>query len=314
MMSATLPADASRHSESWIDKYLPMVHDKDVFDCLELVLKIAAVIGVLYGAFTFVGEAKQRHQQAANFEMQTTLLQTEVNDSSLQTRALQEQTQLLDQQVSSLNRQVLVARIQMHLLAWQAIADAATHGDSSDRRESMEFLATDHVAMLGVRADYAHIPGIKLDGAELGWSHFVGTDLSGGHLAGASLQYADLRAVRFIAADLRGAYLVGASLACVRNNRHQLRCATVRDADLRCLKGTSQAAAVCANLSGSRLDGAILWKARLSGVRLFGTSLKDADLRGATGSPTGAGQAIWNNTICPDGTNSNANHSTYVSC
>jgi uncharacterized protein YjbI with pentapeptide repeats len=309
-MSATIPANPPQRSQSWIGKILPVVHDKDLFDLLELLLKIAAVIGVLYGAFTFVGESEQRRQQAANFEAQTVLLQTQVRNSGLQTRSLQEQTMLLDRQVDSLKRQELVAKIQMHLLAWQAIADAATHGDSSDRRESLEFLAADHVAMLGMHADYAHLLDIKLNGAELGWSHFVGTDLSGAQFSRASLQYADLRGVRLIDADLRGVYMVGANLSCFRNEQNQLGCTIMSNVDLRCIRGRSQPAVSCANLSGAHIDGAVLRNARLGGARLYGTNLKDSDLRGSTGIPMGATQAVWSNTICPDGTNSNADRLT----
>ncbi|MGV9362465.1 pentapeptide repeat-containing protein [Amycolatopsis sp. NPDC003731] len=56
-----------------------------------------------------------------------------------------------------------------------------------------------------------------------------------------------------------------------------------------------------ADLRNANLNGASLRNADLTGADLSGASLRGADLKGAT-----IKDVIWANTICPDGTNSNA--------
>ncbi|MGW5740810.1 pentapeptide repeat-containing protein [Amycolatopsis sp. NPDC003861] len=56
-----------------------------------------------------------------------------------------------------------------------------------------------------------------------------------------------------------------------------------------------------ADLRNTNLNGASLRNANLTGANLTGASLRDSDLKGAT-----IKDVIWSNTICPDGTNSNA--------
>jgi len=75
-----------------------------------------------------------------------------------------------------------------------------------------------------------------------------------------------------------------------------------------------------ANLSGADLSGAYLTRANLTGANLTGANLTNANLNstnltGATltgATTTGATfkGAVWSNTICPDGTNSNARGNT----
>jgi hypothetical protein len=104
--------------------------------------------------------------------------------------------------------------------------------------------------------------------------------------------------------DLRGANLSGASLSS----------ANLRDANL---SG--------ANLSNASLNGADLEGANMNGADLSGANLRDADLRDATlnsADLSGANLtdadlilaflsgANWNNTTCPDGTNSDDNGGT----
>ena len=92
-------------------------------------------------------------------------------------------------------------------------------------------------------------------------------------------------------ADLSGAYLRGVDLTYA-----DLRGADLSDADL------SYTDLYDANLSGADLRGA-----DLSGAYLRGADLSDADLRYA-----GLGGVYWQNTICPDGTNSDGNGDTCV--
>ena len=59
-----------------------------------------------------------------------------------------------------------------------------------------------------------------------------------------------------------------------------------------------------ANLKGAQLNGADLTSADLRGANLTGANLTGANLYGAVTTGAAFKQAIWGNTTCPDGTNS----------
>ena len=61
-----------------------------------------------------------------------------------------------------------------------------------------------------------------------------------------------------------------------------------------------------ANLNKADLSGANLSGANLSGANLNGVDLTGANLTGATTTGANFNMVTWSNTICPDGTNSNA--------
>jgi len=70
-----------------------------------------------------------------------------------------------------------------------------------------------------------------------------------------------------------------------------------------------------ANLSGSNLRGANLTRstltgANLAGANMQGTNLTNANLAGANLAGANVRDVIWSHTICPDGTNSDANGGT----
>ena len=72
-----------------------------------------------------------------------------------------------------------------------------------------------------------------------------------------------------------------------------------------------------ANLSGAKLKGANLARANLHGANLSDANLKDANLASANltrASLDGAHVTgvAWSHTLCPDGTNSDANGGTCV--
>jgi phospholipase C len=60
------------------------------------------------------------------------------------------------------------------------------------------------------------------------------------------------------------------------------------------------------NLQGAFLYGTDLHGAKLQGVNLQGADLTNANLSGATLKGANTNRAVWSNTTCPDGTNSNA--------
>src|SRR2546426_3925966 len=66
------------------------------------------------------------------------------------------------------------------------------------------------------------------------------------------------------------------------------------------------------NLKGVNLAGAYLPGANLSGSNLKGANLTNANLAGANLKGANVKDVIWSNTICPDGTNSDANGATCV--
>ena len=66
------------------------------------------------------------------------------------------------------------------------------------------------------------------------------------------------------------------------------------------------------NLSYCDLGGADLRNADLGGAILFAANLRGANLRGANLRGANLTSVFWNNTICPDGTNSNDHFNTCV--
>src|SRR5438093_507104 len=92
-------------------------------------------------------------------------------------------------------------------------------------------------------------------------------------------------------ATLAGCNLRGANLAGAYLKDGDLRRANLRSANL-----------ARANLSGADLTGANLGGANLTNADLAGANLTAANVKGV----------VWFNTICPDGTNSDANKGTCV--
>ena len=95
---------------------------------------------------------------------------------------------------------------------------------------------------------------------------------------------------------LAGAYLAGANMANANLNGGNLAGAILDDANL-----------AGANLNNANLGGALLNGADLSGANLHGADLTGANLSGADVAGANFTNAIWSNTICPNGSNSDAN-------
>lgn len=119
---------------------------------------------------------------------------------------------------------------------------------------------------------------------------------TGAQLAGAALASADLSNCILTNANLRGADLSSAML-----DNANLVGADLRDAIL------TNAMLGGAILTGARLNGANLRNAILNEAILAGADLSDADLKNAMLSGASLTGVIWNNTVCPDGTNSDTN-------
>lgn len=126
-------------------------------------------------------------------------------------------------------------------------------------------------------------------------------DLSGVDLTGANLEGADLNQANLIGADLTGAIFKGANL-----EKAGLLLSNATNADF------TEALLGEANLTGANLTGANLTRSNLADANFFSVDLTNADLTDATGKPINADTAIYNNTICPSGLNSNTTEFTCI--
>ncbi|MGH2608484.1 MAG: pentapeptide repeat-containing protein [Tepidiformaceae bacterium] len=140
----------------------------------------------------------------------------------------------------------------------------------------------------------------------LNWPHIAALDkgdcdLSGADLAGSTnrgdidfptnLSHIDFRGCNLSDARLSGGMLNGATLEGVSASRADLSFSTIADANF-----------AGANLTGADLARTVLQVSDFTNAILLGADLTNAITRGAR----------WSNTICPDGTNSDANGGTCV--
>ena len=122
----------------------------------------------------------------------------------------------------------------------------------------------------------AQLANIDLNHAQLMYAQLAYSTLAGSNLAGSDLRGVDARG-----ADLHGTNFTSATLM---------------------WSNLSWVNLSFANLSGANLSGAMLAGANFHGANLTGVDLTNADLTGV----------IWQNTICPDGTNSDFRGQTCV--
>ncbi|MCC6791570.1 MAG: pentapeptide repeat-containing protein [Thermomicrobiales bacterium] len=143
--------------------------------------------------------------------------------------------------------------------------------------------------------------GSGVDLRECDLSHM---DLRHAYLHSADLRYADVHRADLSGANLTLAFLSNAFLWSVDLTGANLFLAEIRDATMT-KANLSRAFLVNANLTGS-----YLWQADLTGARLDRANLRNAKLRSATMEQVVLTGVSWNNTICPDGTNSDENDGT----
>jgi hypothetical protein len=160
----------------------------------------------------------------------------------------------------------------------------------------------------------ADLGAADLDGAELFGANLENARLTAAAFSRTRLTFARLNEADLQRADLRGALLVDAKLnkadlRLARLDDAQLANASLFDADLR------SASLQDARLTGTNLISADLRGADLSRVDLTGANLTDALLNpdvavdSATAVTVLTG-AIWQSTVCPDGTNSDTHAGT----
>jgi hypothetical protein len=119
-----------------------------------------------------------------------------------------------------------------------------------------------------------NLSSLNLSGAYFGYANLSGLTATSANLTGADLDNSNLSNSNLTSANLSGSNLTNALL-----------------------NG--------ANLHNTNFGSATLVKANLTGAILTGTNLKNANLTGATLTGATLSGDTWNNTICPDGTNSN---------
>ena len=117
------------------------------------------------------------------------------------------------------------------------------------------------------------------------------SNLAGAQLMYAQLAYANLASSQLQGADLSGSDARGADMSYTNLSGATLRWSTVMWSNFS-----------FANLTGANLSGAFLAGANFHGANLSGADLTGADLTGVN----------WQDTICPDGTNSNTHNQTCV--
>ncbi|MCJ7725801.1 MAG: pentapeptide repeat-containing protein [Acidimicrobiia bacterium] len=158
-------------------------------------------------------------------------------------------------------------------------ADMVDGKDAADffgRGEPLHAAGCPNCTGLTANAFGACLPGLDLTNASL----TPGANFTAAHLDGALLMSgmpgADFTYASLVLADLSNAWVSDGSF---------------RMADL-----------TNANLAGALLDGVLFW-----GADLTGADLTDANLTGGNLTSAILAGTIWNNTTCPDGTNTDTN-------
>lgn len=195
---------------------------------------------------------------------------------------------------------------------------------------------------------YVNLSGINFFNSETGTSadfryrNFKGADMSNSNFYDAHFAGADLRGANFTNTNLNGAYFDGRDeddFTTTNFTNVNMGGATFQSVDLTGqdftnvgkVQGTNFISSNLTNvdfsgldfdeggvdksfqystLAGTNFTGANLVNANLNGVIGSGTDFTNANLTGADFSGHGLTSIVWNNTICPDGTNSNSHGNT----
>jgi uncharacterized protein YjbI with pentapeptide repeats len=130
----------------------------------------------------------------------------------------------------------------------------------------------------GMDADGRNLAEIDFTGSDLTGTSFVGADLRGANFRDANLSRCDLRDAVLKGADLRGSRFAGAKLSGAVMDGADLRAATLclTDENNNLLKTP-----LGAQITGVKLDGALLDEAMAFGIDFSNCSLRGAKLRHA---------------------------------
>lgn len=161
-----------------------------------------------------------------------------------------------------------------------------TTGDDPDGSPAFTVAAGENVDV-GVNqvAGYDCDPAVLHSGSVLSGSDLSARNLQGCDLSGADLRDTNLAGAHLSGADLSGADLTGSWI--------------LSGADL-----------TGADLTGTRFAGANLTGVTLAGADVTGTDLTGAYMELSLGTPLHFDAAVYGNTRCPTGVNSDNNHDT----
>jgi hypothetical protein len=158
-----------------------------------------------------------------------------------------------------------------------------------------------HVQMQGTAGAAGNFDGVSFGGADLGRANFHAASL-----VGAGLEFVRLDSADFVSADLSYATVLPNSAKDANFTRAVLTHVTGNSGNF------DGAILSVSRLEGANFVGASFVGAYLGDTNLFGASfayanLTNASLVGAKISNTDFFGALWSNTICPDGSNSDTN-------
>jgi uncharacterized protein YjbI with pentapeptide repeats len=153
----------------------------------------------------------------------------------------------------------------------------------------------------------ANLTNAVLNGANLTGANLTNTVLNSANLTGANLTTANLTGANLTNGNLNGVGLTGATLTNAVLTGVQSGGVTGTPA---ALPTNWQVVAGYLVGPGANLTNAVLTGANLSNADLAGANLTGANLDNANAGSTNFTSAIWSNTTCPDGTNSNSDGGT----
>ena len=200
--------------------------------------------------------------------------------------------------------------------------------------------------MRGADLSNSNMSGVTLSYTVLTGANLSGANLSHANLKAAELRHADLNGVDLFGADLSGADLTGANMRTTYMGGNSidpmvmvpmtrainlLGCPAALPTDWQCVgyfyshaqayalvgphADLTEADLLGVDLAGLTMTDVMLYETNLSGANLTGTDLTassflSANLTGADLTGAILADTSWNNTICPDGTNSDNNGNT----
>jgi len=145
----------------------------------------------------------------------------------------------------------------------------------------------------------ADLKNCDLSDADLSNAELLGADLYKSNLTGATLLDADLSDTNLTLATLAGIDAAGATFVDATLSDAKLPDAELGGADMTGARVTDS------HLTDADLTGADLQDVDFDGASLQGANFTQADLDGASMAAVNLTGAVWDDTTCPDGSNSN---------
>lgn len=148
----------------------------------------------------------------------------------------------------------------------------------------------------GADLERCDLSDADLSNADLSGASFFESNLTDATVVDANLTDTNMTLATLAGIDAGGATFVNATLSDAKLSDAELAGADMMDARM-----------TDSHLTGADLTGADLVQVDLDGANLQGANLTNTDLDGAFVTSVDLTGVVWNDTICPDGSNSN-NH------